>query len=460
MRALLGAASAVQTRPCRRYRRQRARSPWPWRQNFCRNRRPPCRRLLPRRDPRRKNPGQLRKFHAFRLAAARIRCRRTRAHRRRAQNVCRDAARASPRGAARRSRAFRAPQHQSPQNRKPADSRPALGLQLHHRNRSRQTRTPRRRPGRSAQIHQRPPRPRPLRRSKNRSGACNRAQIKKADAKLSRRPKTKDFRIVTSLHLCFVTSPFPSAVAASPFTHHPRSSISAVARHVIADAPQPPAQALRQLVPRAPQPRLQRIFRHAELLRRFARRVTLDFAQHKRRAQQRRQLIQVLADHLANFRPRKNLLRIRTLRRESFHHRQFVFARWFVERHRGPRLRASPPHQRRVDHDARQPRRKLRTTFESLQISIRRQQSILQRIFRVLCVSQNAQGRLKQRPVIALKQRAHRLLIALLSSANQLVFVVLRPACRHCASNISNNCRLCRHQVPHLRSTVVTLLTL
>ena len=243
------------------------------------------------------------------------------------------------------------------------------------------------------------------------------------------------------------------AVAASAFAHHPGAGYSSIAilpPDVLAESSQSSPKTLGQLMPRTPQPRLQRIFRHAKFLRRFSRRVTLDLAQHKRRAQQRRKLIQIRADHFAQFRPRKHLLRVRSLRRETLHDRQFVLARWFVERNRRPRLRASPPHQRRVDHNARQPRRKLRPPFESLQIPIRRKQSVLERIFRIFRVSQHAQRRLKQRPVITLKKYFHRLRIAALPGSYQFVFVERRPISRRSSrSNCTNHCRLCRHLVPH-----------
>src|SRR5271168_5321150 len=57
------------------------------------------------------------------------------------------------------------------------------------------------------------------------------------------------------------------------------------ASHIILHPPQTPPQSLRELVPCAPQPRLQRVFGHAEFLRSFARRITLHFAQDECRAQ-------------------------------------------------------------------------------------------------------------------------------------------------------------------------------
>src|SRR6266403_4935916 len=65
-----------------------------------------------------------------------------------------------------------------------------------------------------------------------------------------------------------------SAVAALRITH--------AARDAILHPSQAPSQPLGHLVPRAPQPRLQGILRDSQLLRCFARRIALHFAQHKR----------------------------------------------------------------------------------------------------------------------------------------------------------------------------------
>src|SRR2546429_6081811 len=108
-------------------------------------------------------------------------------------------------------------------------------------------------------------------------------------------------------------------------------------------------------------------------------------------------------------------------------------------------LRATPPHERRVDHDAREPGRKLRAPFETLQVAIRRQQPILQCVFRVFGIAEHAQGRLEQRTLVAAEERFHRLRIAALSRANQLLFTAL----------YSHNC-LCRHGRPPSREITLT----
>src|SRR5712692_4306200 len=172
----------------------------------------------------------------------------------------------------------------------------------------------------------------------------------KAEGQRFRRPS---FPLLPKLPL-----PHLSAIAALCVAHP--------AGHVILHSPQTPSQPLGKLVPRAPQPRLQRVLRYAQLLGRFARRITLHFAQHKRRPQQRRELVQILADHLANLRAREYLLRVRPVIRKAFRGGQLVLARRFVQGKRRTRLRAPPPHQRRVDHDARQPRRKLRPPLKAL----------------------------------------------------------------------------------------------
>src|SRR6266446_6666665 len=99
------------------------------------------------------------------------------------------------------------------------------------------------------------------------------------------------------------------AVAAGFLAHH--AAIAVPAGDIIADAAQAAAEAFRKLVPRAPQSSLQRIFRHTELLRGFASGISLHFAKHKRGAQERRELVQILADYFAQLRTLKHLLGIR-----------------------------------------------------------------------------------------------------------------------------------------------------
>src|SRR4051812_23296138 len=78
---------------------------------------------------------------------------------------------------------------------------------------------------------------------------------------------------------CPLNIRFNSAVAASFFAHQARTAAAAVsAGDIIADAPQAPAQPLRKLVPRTPQTRLERVFRHAKLLGGLSGGVALDFA--------------------------------------------------------------------------------------------------------------------------------------------------------------------------------------
>src|SRR5438477_7121690 len=200
--------------------------------------------------------------------------------------------------------------------------------------------------------------------------------------------------------------------------------------HAVLHPPQTPSQPLGELLPRAPQARLQRVFRDPQLFGGFTRRKSLHFAQDKRRSQQRRKLVQVFADHLANLRARKNLLGIRPVVREALRSRQLLLARRFVQGNRRTRLRAPPPHQRRVDHDARQPRRKLRPPLKTIQIAIRREEPVLKRIFCVFRVPQHSQSGLKQRPLVTPEQRFHRLLVTSLSCADQLLFVRLYSHCR------------------------------
>src|SRR5262249_32488585 len=75
--------------------------------------------------------------------------------------------------------------------------------------------------------------------------------------------------VVTSLPHCVRSL----AVAALCVTH---------AAHAVLHSPQAAPKTFGKLVPCAPQPRLQRILRHAQRLRRFPRRIALHFTQDKR----------------------------------------------------------------------------------------------------------------------------------------------------------------------------------
>src|SRR5438309_1231438 len=65
-----------------------------------------------------------------------------------------------------------------------------------------------------------------------------------------------------------------SAVAALRIAHS--------SGHAVLHPPQTPSQPLGELLPRAPQPRLQRVFRDPQLLGRLSRRKSLHLAQDKR----------------------------------------------------------------------------------------------------------------------------------------------------------------------------------
>src|SRR5271156_4168486 len=122
-------------------------------------------------------------------------------------------------------------------------------------------------------------------------------------ASKSRRPSSH--RFVTSF-TSLPGSSSPSAVAALGVAH-------SAASHIVLDASQALPKPLSQLMPRAPQPRLQRVLGHSELLRRFACRIAFHFAQHKGCAQKRRKLLEVFADDLPELRSGKYLLRVRPL---------------------------------------------------------------------------------------------------------------------------------------------------
>src|SRR5713226_4858387 len=95
----------------------------------------------------------------------------------------------------------------------------------------------------------------------------------------------KNKKASVSAGLLYPLRPLPhsSAIAALGIPHP--------SGHVVLHPPQTPSQSLGQLVPRAPQPRLQGVFRDPQLLGSFARRISLYFAQHERCPQQRREFV-------------------------------------------------------------------------------------------------------------------------------------------------------------------------
>src|SRR5260370_24713045 len=127
---------------------------------------------------------------------------------------------------------------------------------------------------------------------------------------------------------------------------------------------------------RAPPPSLQCVFWNAEFLRGFPGGITLPLAQEECRAQKRRELLEIFADHLAQLRASENLLRIRAVIGETLRCGQLFLARRFIERYRRPRLGSAPAHQRCLDDDARHPGLKLRTPFQPPQAALVREQSI------------------------------------------------------------------------------------
>src|ERR1700687_6493776 len=125
-----------------------------------------------------------------------------------------------------------------------------------------------------------------------------------------------------------------------------------------------PIEPVGHLLAGAPQPGFERVLSDTEFLGRFTGGKTLHFAQHKRRPQQRGKLIQILPNHLVQFAPLVLLLGRGPMIGEPFDSRQLMFTRWLIERNCRPRLPASTAHQRRIDHDARQPGGKVRSSLE------------------------------------------------------------------------------------------------
>src|SRR5208283_5504474 len=179
---------------------------------------------------------------------------------------------------------------------------------------------------------------------------------------------------------------------------------------------------------RAPEPRLQSVFGGAELPDGFAGGVALDFAQEEGGAKERREVVEVLVNHLADFCAGVDLLGIRPIVGEALGDGQFVFVLGVVKRNRGARLSAAALHQCSVDDDAREPSRELRAALEAFEVAVSGKQTVLQSIFGVLGITQDAQSRLEQLALITAKEGLDRLSVATLAGADQLLFVQLRIA--------------------------------
>src|SRR5208337_3891562 len=210
-----------------------------------------------------------------------------------------------------------------------------------------------------------------------------------------------------------------SAIAAGFVAH------AVTVAHTVLHATQTPAQPLGKLMARAPEPRLQGVFGNAKLLCRFARGVAFHFAQEESSPEKWREVVQVLVDHFADFRAGINLLWIGPVIGEALGDGQFILVLRIVERNRRAGLGAAALHQCGVDDDAREPSGELRAALKALQIAIRGKQTVLQSVFGVLGIAQDAKSGLEQLALVAPKKSLNRLSIATLSGPDQLLFAEL-----------------------------------
>src|SRR5271157_2300939 len=208
-----------------------------------------------------------------------------------------------------------------------------------------------------------------------------------------------------------------SAIAAGFVAH-------AVA-HTVLHAAQTPVEALGKLMARTPKPRLQGVLSYTKFLGRFSCGVAFHFAQEERGAKKWREVIQVFVDHLADFRACIDLLGIGPVIGKALGDGQFVLVLRIVERNGGASLGAAALHQSGVDDDARQPGGELRAALEALKVAIRGKQTVLQSVFGVLGIAQDAKSGLEQLALVAPKKSLNRLSIATLSGPDQLLFAEL-----------------------------------
>src|SRR5208282_4716752 len=205
-----------------------------------------------------------------------------------------------------------------------------------------------------------------------------------------------------------------SAIAAGFVAH-------AVA-HTVLHAAQTPAEPLGKLMARTPKPRLQGVLSYTKFPGRFARGVAFHFAQEEGGPEKWREVIQVFVDHFADFRSGIDLLGIGPVIGKALGDGQFVLVLRIIERNGGAGLGAAALHQCGVDDDAREPGGELRAALKALQIAIRGKQTVLQSVFGVLGIAQDAKSGLEQLALVAPKKSLNRLSIATLSGPDQLLF--------------------------------------
>jgi hypothetical protein len=124
--------------------------------------------------------------------------------------------------------------------------------------------------------------------------------------------------------------------------------------------------------------------------------VPLHDTQYKYGAKNWGELVYVVIDNLSNFQAGKELLRSGAFGDQPLCDREFIPTEWFLHRCRGTRRQTAAPHESGVYYDSREPCRELRTAFKVFQVSKGAKQTILQGIFCVFGVSQDAQGGMKE----------------------------------------------------------------
>ena len=75
----------------------------------------------------------------------------------------------------------------------------------------------------------------------------------------------------------------------------------------------------------------------------------------------------------------------------------------FIKRDRRASFGAATLHQSGVDDDAREPGRELRAALETLEVAISRKQAILQSVFGILGITQDAKRGLEQLALVTAK---------------------------------------------------------
>jgi len=119
------------------------------------------------------------------------------------------------------------------------------------------------------------------------------------------------------------------------------------------------AQAPGKLTARAPQPRFYGVCGHAQYFRGLVGCALSHNAQEKYGAQNRRELLDMFLEHLANFHPAKKLLRRQAFGDQSVRKRGFILALQFAPCHRWTGRHTPATHECSIYYDSREPCREL-----------------------------------------------------------------------------------------------------